>query len=198
MHYIQFKDGVPLEVHMFQNLSDYQCNFYIWTPPNKEYCYEYQNGKRKEKIYAFLFQLTTQEKNDKIIRNSGYPDRLETTLITLDLIFEKERHEYGELIRRAIKTRVPFFMVTDHGVFNERAVNGNYTSDCNITLGDHDSVIASTFVNNIIDTLAKEKPETHLDLCKRALATGILGEYFVAKTPPWYIKAIAQYGAKEE
>lgn len=198
MHYIQFKDGVPLEVHKFQNLSDYQSNFYVWTPPQAEHCYEFLNGKRAEKIYAFLFPLTAQEKTDCVIKNNKYPERLESTIITLELIFEKERREYGGIIRKAIKTKSPFFMVTDHCVFSERSLMGGYTGMYSTTLGDAESVIAARFVENIIDTINKVKPEPYKDLYKRALATGVLGDYFVVNTPPWYAKAVALYGAKEE
>lgn len=199
MHYIQFKDGVPLEVHKFQNLSDYESNFYVWTPPKSEHCYEYKNGKRVEKIYAFLFPLTTQEKQDCITNGRRYPIRLETTVLTLELIFEKERPEYGFVVRKVLTARLPFYMVTDHGVFRHQAVLGNYTCEYDTTLGDHDSVIAATYVDNIVDTLRIDFTESsEQELKARAIETGVLGEYFVAKTPPWYAKAVALYGVKDE
>lgn len=199
MHYIQFKDGVPLEVHKFQNLSDYENNFYVWTPPRAEYCYEFLNGKRVEKIYAFLFPLTTQEKTDCIIKNNKYPERLGSTIITLELIFEKERREYGGIIRKAIKTKAPFYMVTDHCVFSERSLMGGYTGMYAVTLGDNESVVAATYVNNIVDTLRIDFTESsEQELNVRAIETGVLGEYFVVKTPKWYIEAVEHYGAKDE
>ncbi|ARV76961.1 hypothetical protein PHABIO_330 [Pseudomonas phage Phabio] len=192
MHYIQFRKGIPVEVHKFENLSDYESNFYIWTPPEASYHYEYLNGKRGEFIYAFLFQLTDQEKQDRIIKGGRWPERLDAAIITLELIFEKERREYGGIIRRAFKTRAPFYMVTNEGVFDERAVSGGYTCKYDITLGDHKSVIASTYV----DAIAEKRTGTHLENTAYALGTNVLGDYMYVKTPKWYSKAVELYGIK--
>lgn len=203
MHFIVFTGGKPIEVHKFTHLDT--PNYYVYTPPARPKPYVFKAGRCDESIYAVLFPLTQDERNQLIdrynhvgLRNKKYPSRLDASVQILDLMFAKTVDDYAPVLRQLIDALGDnVTLVTNRGVRGRSTLKH---ADCavkeNAVLAIKEDAVDAEYFMRIVDRNISTHGQSTQEAFNNAAATGVIGEFVYAKPPRWWVTGESYYGEK--
>lgn len=195
-HFFVFTDGKPLSIHNHQQPT--AVSYYIYTPPERSKPYIF---KANEAIYAILFPMSNQDRDQTSCSGQWckrIPERLEPTIVLLDLIFSKSMDNYARIFMELSRLLSgDLLLVTERGVRNctlLTSMNSAVTTDC-ILVPDDQKQGVEFFMNIVEHNLTKHNLPVQ-EAFNNACATNVLGDYLNTSIPIWWIKAVQQYGTE--
>lgn len=199
MHFYVFDQGVPYSHHTFERLQDYASNYYVYSLPKRETPYVYKCNGKSEFIYAFLFPLTNDDRNESL-NNRLPPKSIRTVLAVMDLLFTKgEVEDHRAWVPRLAEIYPALYMVTDRGVREGGSLRtSGYSAKKDATLAvAKESGLVNAYLR-IANHNRNILNQPILEAFDNAIKTGLFqDDYFQVSIPKWYLEAKAHYGSSD-